>query len=156
MLEEFKKFALRGNVVDMAVGFTVGVAFGAIAKSLVDDVIMPVVGLILGSANFSNIFLVLREGSEQAAPYATLDAAKEAGAVTINVGLFINSIVTFLIIAVVMFLVVRTVNRLQEETAEEEEAKAADMRECPYCLSSVPLQASRCQYCTSEITPAIG
>lgn len=156
MISEFKQFALRGNVVDMAVGFTVGVAFGAIASSLVDDIIMPIVGLILGRADFSNIFLVLKEGPEQAAPYATLAAAKEAGAVTVNVGLFINSVVTFIIIALVMFFVVRLVNRLQEERAEEEAANTPDTRECPYCLSNIPLQASRCQYCTSDVEPAMG
>lgn len=156
MIEEFKKFALRGNVVDMAVGFTVGVAFGAIARSLVDDIIMPVVGLILGRADFNNIFFVLRAGPEQPGPYATLSAAQEAGAVTINIGLFISSIVTFLIIALVMFFIVRVVNRIQEETAEEEIEAAPETRECPYCLSSISPKASRCQYCTSEIKPVVG
>jgi len=114
MLKEFKAFAMRGNVVDMAVGIIIGAAFGSIVKSLVDDVIMPPVGLLLGNVDFSELFFVLKEGAT-AEPYATLAAAKEAGAVTINYGLFVNALVSFIIVAFAVFLLVRTINRLKKE-----------------------------------------
>lgn len=114
MLKEFKAFAMRGNVVDMAVGIIIGAAFGSIVKSLVDDVIMPPIGLLLGNVDFSELFLVLKEGAT-AAPYATVIAAKEAGAVTLNYGLFINALVSFIIVAFAVFLLVRTINRLKRE-----------------------------------------
>ncbi|PKO51072.1 MAG: large conductance mechanosensitive channel protein MscL, partial [Betaproteobacteria bacterium HGW-Betaproteobacteria-2] len=114
MLKEFKAFAMRGNVVDMAVGIIIGAAFGSIVKSLVDDVIMPPIGLLLGNVDFSELFFVLREGAT-AEPYATLAAAKEAGAVTINYGLFVNALVSFIIVAFAVFLLVRTINRLKKE-----------------------------------------
>ena len=151
MLEEFKQFAMRGNVVDMAVGIVIGTAFGAIARSLVDDVIMPPLGLIMGNADFTDMFLVLQQG-QPPAPYDTLVAAQEAGAVTINYGLFINTILTFLIVAFAMFILIRNINRLQreEEVAEAEPTT----KECPYCLSTIPLEASRCPQCTSHLEPA--
>lgn len=151
MLEEFKKFAMRGNVVDMAVGIVIGTAFGAIVRSLVDDVIMPPVGLLMGNADFTDMFLILRQG-QPPAPYDTLAAAQEAGAVTINYGLFVNSIITFLIVAFAMFIVIRNINRLQRE--EEEPAAEPTTRDCPYCLSTIPIKASRCPQCTSELEPA--
>jgi large conductance mechanosensitive channel len=114
MLKEFKAFAMRGNVVDMAVGIIIGAAFGSIVKSLVDDVIMPPIGLLLGNVDFSELFFVLKEGAV-AAPYATVDAAKEAGAVTLNYGLFVNAIVSFTIVAFAVFLLIRTINRLKAE-----------------------------------------
>jgi len=116
MFKEFKTFAMRGNVVDMAVGIIIGAAFGSIVKSLVDDVIMPPIGLLLGNVDFSNLFFVLKEGTV-AAPYASVAAAKTAGAVTLNYGLFVNSIVSFTIVAFAVFLLIRTLNRLQAEEA---------------------------------------
>lgn len=114
MLKEFKTFAMRGNVVDMAVGIIIGAAFGSIVKSLVDDIIMPPIGLLMGNVDFSELFLVLKEGAT-AAPYATVEAAKEAGAVTLNYGVFINALVSFIIVAFAVFLLVRTINRLKRE-----------------------------------------
>jgi large conductance mechanosensitive channel len=148
MLKEFKEFVMRGNVVDMAVGIIIGAAFGTIVKSLVDDVIMPPIGLLLGGVDFANLFILLRAGSP-AAPYASLADAQAAGAVTINYGVFINAVVSFLIVALVMFLLIRSINRLRRE----EEAPPAEptTKECPYCLSTVPIKASRCPHCTSEL-----
>ena len=121
MLEEFKKFILKGNVMDMAVGIIIGAAFGTVVKSFVDDVIMPPVGMLLGGVDFSNLFWVIKEGAT-AAPYATVEAAAEAGAVTINIGQFINNCISLLIVGFAVFLLVRTVNRMQEAKAEEEAA----------------------------------
>lgn len=149
MLKDFKEFAMRGNVVDMAVGIIIGAAFGLIVKSLVDDVIMPPIGLILGNMDFSNMFLVLKEGAKAPGPYATVAAAKQAGAVTLNLGLFINTIINFIIVALAIFFVVRGMNRLQKEKPADPTTK-----ECPYCLSTIPLAASRCPHCTSELAKA--
>lgn len=148
MFKEFKEFAARGNVVDMAVGIIIGAAFGAIVKSLVDDVIMPPIGLILGKVDFSNLFLVLKDGAI-AGPYPTLAAAKKAGAVTVNYGLFVNSIISFLIVAFAVFLLVRAINRLRR--GQEQPASAPTTKECPYCCSSILLKASRCPHCTSQL-----
>jgi large conductance mechanosensitive channel len=148
MLEEFKKFAMRGNVVDMAVGIIIGGAFGTIVKSLVADVIMPPVGLLLGGVDFTDLFLTLKEGAT-AGPYATLAMAQEAGAVTISYGIFINSVISFLIVAFAVFLLIRGINNMQaEEEAPEEEPTEKD---CPYCLSSIAIKATRCPNCTSEV-----
>ncbi len=147
MLKEFKEFALRGSVVDMAVGIIIGAAFGAIVNSLVADVVMPPIGLLLGKVDFSNLFLVLKGGSP-AGPYASLAAAKAAGAVTLNVGVFINTIVSFLIIALSIFLVIRQMNRMLKRKAETVEAPPAT-KNCPYCFFSIPVQATRCPFCTS-------
>lgn len=122
MIQEFRKFIMRGNVIDLAVGIIIGAAFTAIVNSLVNDVIMPPIGLILGGVDFSNIFVLLREGATPG-PYATLKAAQDAGAVTLNVGLFVNQVINFLIVAFVIFLIVRAVNRLQDQFARKEEAK---------------------------------
>ena len=123
MLKEFKEFAMRGNVVDMAVGIVIGAAFGTIVKSFVDDVLMPPIGVLLGNVDFSNLFLVIKEGVSTG-PYATLEAAKEAGAVTLNYGAFVNTIISFLIIAFAVFLVIKAINNLQRQKVEEEEAPA--------------------------------
>lgn len=151
MLKEFKEFAMRGNVVDMAVGIVIGAAFGGIIKSLVADVLMPPIGLLLGGVDFSNLFIVIKEGST-VGPFATVAAANEAGAVTLNYGLFLNTIVSFLIIAFAIFFVVRGLNRLKKE----EEAPPAEptTRECPLCLSTIPIKATRCGHCTSEVKAA--
>jgi large conductance mechanosensitive channel len=151
MLKEFKAFAMRGNVVDMAVGIIIGAAFGAIAGTLVSDVLMPPIGLLLGNVDFSNLFLVLKEGTT-AGPYATVAAAREAGAVTLNYGLFVNAVVNFLIVAFAVFFVVRGMNALKEK--EEAPAAAPTTKECPHCLSTIPLQATRCGHCTSDLRSA--
>lgn len=150
MLKEFKEFAMRGNMVDMAVGIIIGVAFGAIIKSLVADVIMPPIGLLLGNVDFSNVFMVLKDGTPPA-PYLSLDAAKEAGAVVISWGVFVNTIINFLIVAFALFLVIRSMNKLKKK---EEAPAAPTTKDCPHCLSTIPLQASRCAHCTSELAPA--
>ena len=149
MLKEFKEFVIRGNVVDMAVGIIIGAAFGTIVKSLVDDIIMPPVGLLLGGVDFANLFVLLKAGSP-AAPYASLADAQAAGAVTINYGVFMNAIVSFLIVAFVMFLLIRSINRLKRE----EEAPPAEptTKECPYCLSTIQIKATRCAHCTAELS----
>lgn len=148
MLKEFREFALRGNVVDMAIGIVIGAAFGTIARSLVDDVLMPPVGLLLGEVDFADLFVVLKSGTAASPPYASLTAAQEAGAVTINYGQFINSVVSFLIVAVAMFFVVRAMNRWQRQEAGPAEPPA---RECPYCRKAIPAEATRCPHCTSQV-----
>jgi large conductance mechanosensitive channel len=148
MFKEFKEFAMRGNVVDMAVGIIIGAAFGAIVKSLVDDVLMPVIGLLMGNVDFANFFFVLKAGKVPA-PYATLAEAKAASAVTLSYGLFINSIVTFLIVAFAVFLLVKQINALKRK--EEAPPAAPTTKECPFCLSMVPIKATRCPHCTSEL-----
>jgi large conductance mechanosensitive channel len=149
MFKEFKEFAIRGNVVDMAVGIIIGLAFGAIVNSLVADVFTPPIGLLLGNVDFSNLFVVLKEGATPG-PFASLAEAQKAGAVTINYGVFINTIVSFLIVAFAVFLLVRGVNKLKRK----EEAPPAEptTKECPHCLSTIPIKATRCAYCTSEIS----
>lgn len=151
MIKEFKEFAMRGNVVDMAVGIIIGGAFGTIVKSLVADIIMPPIGMMLGNVDFSDLFVVLREGAT-APPYLNLADAQKAGAVTLNFGLFINSVISFLIVAFSVFLLVRAVNRMKRQ--EEAPAPEPTTRDCPYCLSAVAIKASRCPHCTSELPAA--
>lgn len=148
MFKEFKEFAVKGNVVDMAVGIVIGVAFGAVVKSLVSDVIMPPIGLILGNVDFSNLFVVLRHG-QPAGPYALLSEAQKAGAVTLSYGVFVKTIVNFVIVAFAMFLVVRNMNRLFRK--QEAAPPPPTTKECPYCLSVIPLKATRCAHCTAEL-----
>jgi large conductance mechanosensitive channel len=148
MLQEFKKFAMRGNVVDMAVGIIIGGAFGTIVKSLVADVIMPPVGLLLGGVDFSDLFLTLKEGAA-AGPYATLASAQEAGAVTISYGLFLNSVISFLIVAFAVFLLIKGINNMQAEEDEPEEE--ATTKDCLFCVTTIPINAKRCPNCTSEL-----
>jgi large conductance mechanosensitive channel len=150
MLQEFKKFALRGNVVDMAVGIIIGGAFGTIVKSLVADVIMPPIGLLLGGVDFSNIFSVLKAGAAAPGPYASLADAQAAGAVTLNWGLFLNSVISFLIVAFAVFLLVRGMNKAMESVSKPEEAPAATTKDCPHCCTAIPIKATRCPYCTSS------
>ncbi len=149
MVKEFKEFAVKGNVVDMAVGIIIGGAFGTIVKSLVADVIMPPIGMLLGNVDFSELFLVLNNGSTPG-PYVTLADAQKAGAVTINYGLFINSVISFLIVAFAVFLLIRAVNKMKRE--EVAPAVEPTTRDCPYCYSTISLKASRCPHCTSEIS----
>ena len=150
MLKEFKEFIMRGNVVDMAVGVVIGASFGGIVKSLVDDVLMPPLGLLLGRVDFSNLYLILREGATPG-PYAALAEAKRAGAVTLNLGLFANTVINFLIVAMAIFLVVRMVNRLQAMQKAKEPASAPSTRECPFCASTISIKALRCPQCTSDL-----
>ena len=148
MFKEFREFAMRGNVVDMAVGIIIGGAFGTIVMSLVTDILMPPIGLILGGVDFTDLFLTLKEGASPG-PYATLASAQEAGAVTVAYGLFLNSVVSFLIIALSVFFVIKGVNAMKRR--EEEPSLEPTTKDCPYCLSSVPLKATRCPFCTSEL-----
>jgi large conductance mechanosensitive channel len=148
MLKDFKEFAMRGNVVDMAVGIIIGAAFGTIVKSLVADVIMPPIGLLLGDVDFSALFLVLKEGSV-AGPYESLEAAKEAGAVSINYGIFIMNIISFVIVAFSVFLLVRYMNKLKKK--EEAPPTEPTTKDCPFCLSVIPIKAVRCGHCTSDL-----
>lgn len=149
MFKEFREFAMKGNVVDMAVGIVIGVAFGAVVKSLVSDVIMPPIGLLLGNVDFSNFFIVLKQGAQAAGPYAMVSEAHKAGAVTLNYGIFVNTVINFTVVAFAMFLVVRNMNRL----SRQKEAQPAEptTKECPYCLSVIPLKATRCAHCASEL-----
>lgn len=149
MFKEFKEFAMRGNVLDMAVGIIIGGAFGTIVSSLVNDVIMPPIGLALGNVDFTNLFIVLKDGTKAAAPYAALADARAAGAVTVNYGLFINSVVSFIIVAFAIFMMIRTMNRLKREEAAPPAEPTT--RDCPFCLSAIPLKAVRCPHCTSEV-----
>jgi len=149
MLKEFKEFAMKGNVLDMAVGIIIGAAFGTIVSSLVADIIMPPIGMLLGNVDFANIFAVLKEGKVPG-PYASVAAAKAAGATSINVGLFINTIINFAIVAFAIFLVVKNVNKLKRK----EEAPAPTTKECPHCLSTIPIKATRCGHCTSDLKSA--
>ena len=143
----FRDFIMRGNVVDLAVAVILGAAFTKVVNSLVDDIIMPPIGMLLGNVDFTNLFMVLKDGAKAAAPYATLAEAKAAGAVTINYGMFISTIVTFLIVAFVVYLLVRSIARLGPKKAAPEETT----KECPYCISKVPLKATKCAYCGSEL-----
>jgi large conductance mechanosensitive channel len=145
MFKEFKEFAMRGSVVDLAVGVIIGAAFGKIVSSLVDDVIMPPIGLLMKGVNFSELFINL-----SSTHYATLDEAVKAGAPVIKYGVFLNSVIDFLIVAFVLFLVIRQMNRMHQEAP----ALAPTTRPCPYCLSNIPLKATRCAYCTMEVKPA--
>ncbi len=147
MLKDFKEFAMRGNVVDMAVGIIIGGAFGTIVKSLVDDVLMPPIGLLLGGVDFSNLFLVLKEGARPG-PYAALADAKAAGAVSINFGVFLNVVISFLIVAFAVFLLIRGISALRRQ---EEAATPPSTKECQFCASSIPIRASRCPHCTSQV-----
>ena len=148
MFKDFKEFAMRGNVVDMAVGIVIGAAFGTIVKSFVADVLMPPIGLLLGNVDFSNFFVTLQQGAKAPGPYGSLAAAKAAGAVTLNYGFFINTLISFLIIAFSVFLLVKALNRMKRK---EVEATEPTSRECPFCLSLIPVKSSRCPHCTSQV-----
>jgi len=159
-LREFKSFAMRGNLIGLAVGFTVGAAFSTVAKSLVDDIIMPPIGLLVGQQAFTDLFVVLKSGTETPGPYETLAEAQAAGAVTLNYGQFINNVVAFLLVALAMFLLIRVINRIDRQLEEELAPRAKDApalpenKKCPYCLSTISYKAVRCPHCTSELEPA--
>ena len=145
MLKEFREFAMRGNVIDLAVGVIIGAAFGKIVSSLVADIIMPPIGMAMGGIDFSSLFVSLNGQA-----YPSLAAAQEAGAPTINYGLFINNVIDFLIVAFVIFLLVRAINRMSKPKAAPEAAPST--KQCPYCFSGIPIQATRCPQCTSELS----
>jgi len=149
MLKEFKEFAMRGNVMDMAVGIIIGAAFGSIVNSAVNDIIMPPIGMLLGNVDFTNLFITLKQGAV-AGPYGSLAQAKAAGAVTVNYGVFANAIISFIIVAFAVFMMIRSMNKLKR--SEEAPALAAPTtKDCPYCLSTIPLKAIRCSHCTSDL-----
>ena len=148
MFKEFKEFAMRGNVLDMAIGIVIGGAFGTIVKSLVADVIMPPIGLLLGGVDFSNLFAVVK-GGDPIGPYQALADAQAAGAVTINYGVFINNVISFLIVALAVFMLVKSINAMRRE----EEAPPAEptTKDCPFCATEIAIKATRCPNCTSEV-----
>ena len=150
MLKEFKEFAMKGNVLDMAIGIIIGAAFGTIVKSLVSDVIMPPIGLLLGNVDFSSLYILLQEGAKVAGPYASLADAQAAGSVTLNYGIFINTVISFLIIAFSVFMIVKSINKLKRK-GEEIPPAAPTTKSCPYCYSVISIQATRCPACTSEL-----
>lgn len=154
MLKEFREFIMRGNVIDMAVGIIIGAAFGAIVSSLVRDIIMPPIGLLLGGVDFTNLFAVIKDGSITPGPYETLAEAQAGGAVTINYGVFINYVITFLIVAFAVFILIRSINRMRRAVEKPKEAAPATTKECPFCLSTIPIKAVRCAHCTSELKTA--
>lgn len=151
IIKEFREFAIKGNVVDMAVGIIIGGAFGTVVRSMVDDVIMPPVGMLVGNVDFAELFVTIRQGTTEG-PYPTIAAAKEAGAITLNIGLFINAVISFLIVGFAVFLLVRAVNRMNRE--EPVPPPAPTEKPCPYCAMTIPLVASRCPHCTSELQGA--
>lgn len=143
MFKEFKEFALKGNVLDLAIGVIIGAAFGKIVSSFVDDILMPPLSMLMGKHDFTNNFIALDGGS-----YATLDAAKKAGAATLNYGIFLTNVIDFLLVAFAVFLVVKQVNRFRRAPAEVE---TPSMRDCPECLSAIPMAARRCKFCSSAV-----
>jgi large conductance mechanosensitive channel len=155
MLKEFREFIMRGNVIDLAVGIVIGAAFGTIVNSLVKDIIMPPIGLLLGKVDFANLFVVIRQSDKVAGPYATLADAQAAGAVTWNYGLFINTLIAFIIIAFAIFLIVKAVNKARKamdaRKAKEVIAAAPTTKDCPFCATAIPVKASRCPNCTSDL-----
>jgi large conductance mechanosensitive channel len=158
MIKEFRDFIMRGNVLDLAIGIIIGAAFGTIVNSLVKDIIMPPIGLLLGKVDFANLFVVIKSGGTIAPPYATLADAQAAGAVTFNYGLFINTLIAFIIVAFVVFLIVRAFNKAREamerKKAKEAASAAPTTKDCPYCFTAIPVKASRCPHCTSQLKTA--
>lgn len=148
--QEFRAFAVKGNVIDMAVGIIVGGAFTLIVNSLVNNIMNPILGLLTGGVDFSNLFIVLKQGAT-AGPYTTLEAANKAGAVTLSYGLFINAIISFLIVSLAIFLLVRSINRLQGEFDRGKDIPDPTEKKCPYCLMHIPIKASKCGYCTADL-----
>jgi len=149
MIGEFKKFIMRGNVIDMAVGIIIGGAFTKIVNSMVADILMPPLGLLLGKVDFSNWFVVIKEGAEKAGPYTTMEAAQAAGATTLNLGLFLNAVISFIIVAFCVFMLIKGINKLN---APKEAAPApVTTKKCPYCCSEIALEATKCPHCTSEL-----
>ena len=155
MYKEFKEFIMRGNVVDLAVGVVIGGAFGSIVSSLVEDIIMPPIGVLLGKVDFSNLYILIKPAEDALGAqvrYPTLADARAAGAVTMNIGLFLNAVISFLIVALAVFLLVKAINKLRRQ--EEEAPAAPTTKACPYCCTDIPLEAVRCPHCTSELKHA--
>jgi len=150
MLKEFKEFAVKGNALDMAVGVVVGSAFGASVNSLVTDILMPPLGLLLGKTDFSNLFLILKKGTVEG-PFSTLAEAQKAGAVTFSYGLFLNRVISFLIVAFALFLILKVINRLRKPEEPVLPPPVTTEKSCPFCLSTIPLKARRCPHCTSTL-----
>ena len=148
IIGEFKKFIMRGNVIDMAVGIIIGGAFTKIVNSMVADVLMPPWGLALGQVDFSNWFIVLKDGANGTGHYATMEAAQAAGATTLNLGLFLNAVISFLIVAFCVFLLIKAINKLN---TKEEAPVIITTKKCPYCFSEIAKEATRCPHCTSEL-----
>ncbi len=151
IVSEFKEFAIKGNVMDMAVGIVIGAAFSTVVKSMVDDIIMPPIAVLTGGVDFTNKYVLLQEGAEIAGPYTTLAAAREAGATTLSYGVFINNTVSFLIVAFVIFMGIRWMNKLRSP----ETPPAPNTKPCEYCLNSIDKRATRCPHCTAELTVAL-
>jgi large conductance mechanosensitive channel len=149
-IKEFRTFAVRGNVVDMSVGIIIGAAFTGVVNSLVNDLLMPPLGVLIGGVDFRNIFFVIRQGAVPG-PYDSLDAAQAAGAATVNLGMFVNAVISFTLVAFAVFLLVRAVNRLRTE----EPPPPPSTRKCPYCVTDISLAATRCPHCTSEVARAL-
>lgn len=154
MWKEFKEFALRGNVVDMAVGIIIGVAFGTIAKSLIADILMPPVGLLLGGVDFNNLFILLKDGAEVPPPYFSLAEAQAAGAVVMSYGVFFNNVLAFVTVALAVFFIVKGINELKREREEIPEEEPT-IKDCPFCFSKISLSATKCAYCTSDLTEKV-
>lgn len=150
ILKEFRDFALHGNVVDMAVGIIIGAAFGSVVKSMVADIIMPPIGILLGNVDFSNLFVVLKDGIKKPGPYTTIAQAHTAGAVTLNYGLFLNTVISFCIVSACVFLLIRTMNRLQQRI-ERPASVPTTTCNCPRCDSIISIKANRCPFCTADL-----
>lgn len=150
MLKDFKEFAIRGNVIDMAVGIIIGAAFTSVVQSLVKDVVMPVLGLLTSGIDFSNDFWVLKEGTVSP-PYPTIQAAADAGAVVLRYGTFLNAVISFLLVSFAVFLIVRYINKLRNPKKSPEPVSPT-LKKCPYCISDISVEATRCPHCTSELT----
>ncbi len=156
MLKDFKKFVLRGNLVELAIGFTVGASFSTVAKSLVNDILMPPIGLLLGNSDFSNLFIVLKPGQSNP-PYDTLQDANTSGAVTLNYGIFINNLLALLVVAIAMYFIIKLLNRLDDQlneiTGKKNDDKKQTHKKCRYCLTVIPYKATKCSACTSSLPP---
>jgi large conductance mechanosensitive channel len=148
MFEEFKDFIIKGNALDLAIGIVIGGAFSVVVNSIVDNLLVPPLGLLLGSVNFQDLFIVLRQGGQALPPNATLDMAKEFGAVTFNYGQFLTDVVSFILLGLGVFLIIKAINKIKQEPEVEAEPTEKD---CPYCLKSIPIKATRCPYCTSQL-----
>lgn len=146
-IKEFKEFAVKGNMIDMAVGIIIGAAFSGVVNSLVKDIIMPPFNLIMSKINFSNLFFTLKDGANVAGPYPSVDAANQAGAIILNVGAFLNTMISFLIVAVAVFILIKAINKLKKAPVPT----PANTKKCPYCLTDINKDATRCPNCTSEV-----
>ena len=152
MIKEFKKFIMKGSILDMAVGLVIGAAFTKIVNSFVDDILMPPIGMILSGIDFSNIFIVIKKGADALGTYNSIEAAKSAGAVVIGVGVFINTIISFIITALSLFIIIKLLNKIQEKAIKKEKDDKADKEKiCPYCCSTININAVKCPNCTSDL-----